>query len=233
MNNDQLQLDSNQIQFLMDYTEKHNIVYKDIQLELVDHLASAVEDIMSVDKKITLSRALYNYTITLPVDFYYRFIEDKSKNLTSFWRRKFGKYILGFFTIPRCFVTILIFLLYYRLFFILSSDHYLMLYAISLIAMLFSIFKYQNYKLRNITNYLVIETYRNGSSLFFIMFFWIPSFLVGQIYQHSLENKNGVILYSASATAMIIYTYASSIVFPKMLQDDLNKKYAHLNISLA
>jgi hypothetical protein len=51
-------LTNGQIQYLFTFCEKHFVKYYDVQVELVDHLANAVETEMQRDPKISFERAL-------------------------------------------------------------------------------------------------------------------------------------------------------------------------------
>lgn len=232
MNNTKPQLDTKQIQYLLDYTKNHNILYKDVQLELVDHLASGVEDIMSEEKDITFNKALYKFTGTLPRDFYYRFIEEKSKALNGFWKSKMSKYLLGFLTIPKCIITCLIFLLYFKSHFLFPPLTIYLIYGVTVLIMsVIHIMKVKvKYNLKD--QYLIIKTYSDGINLLAILLFSIPFNIGIQVFIQNSQSMLGVIFLSFAITSGIIFTYASNFVFPSMLKDDIDKKYAHLNISL-
>jgi len=227
------QLDSSQIQYLIDYTKQHHIKYDDLRFELVDHLASGVEEIMAKNSDISFNRALYDFTGCLPIDFFYKFTLEKSKALSQFWRTKFAFYLLSFFTIPRCLITILLFLGLYNTFSFLDYNNNIKVYAIVIIIMVFTFLKNRKHKYRNLSNYLIIESFRNGESILYVTFFALPLWISSQTFNLLIESKIGIIILSAIMTLNIIYTYASNFVFPKMLRQDINKKYAHLNLTLA
>ena len=51
-------LDKTQIDYIKSYILKKGVRYVDVQMEILDHVASAVEERMSVNETLTLDEAL-------------------------------------------------------------------------------------------------------------------------------------------------------------------------------
>lgn len=227
-------LNKSEIDYLYDYTDRHNIKFKDVQIELVDHLASGVEALMINDQNLTFNRALYEFTGTLPANFYNKFIAEKSKALKSYWRKQIGSYLIGFFTIPKIIISIA---LYYSIFNLINyfSTHDFIIMVFVFIAMIYGfllIAKSDRRYAKQSPNFLFLKIFFEAKQFFYIMLFEIPFFIIWINDRDLLSSKIGLIVLSLSLTSMIIFTFASKYVFNTMLKHEIHKKYTQFNIQM-
>lgn len=108
-------LTNEQIESLFTFCEKHFVKYYDVQIELVDHLANAIELEMNVDSKITFEKALEKVHQSFGVKGFAPLVAKKQvfaekQNDKLFWKlfkRQFGwPKILLFFLLTVILVTI-------------------------------------------------------------------------------------------------------------------------------
>jgi hypothetical protein len=101
------QLTPEQIQSLFAFVKSKYVRYIDVQYELVDHLATAIEDEMQKDSKLSFDAALSKVYARFPVTGFTDFVASKASSLGSYWRRRYFKILLTYFTPPKIFLTLL------------------------------------------------------------------------------------------------------------------------------
>ena len=98
-----------QIESLFKFTQKKFVHYYDLQLELVDHLASSIEDEMVANPNLDFEYALQKVYNRFGIFGFAKVVQEKSaalhKNNWRIWRSA----VKEFFTIPKIAFTIAIF----------------------------------------------------------------------------------------------------------------------------
>ncbi|SDM11169.1 hypothetical protein [Kriegella aquimaris] len=126
------QLTKDQILFIDDYLKRNKVKYWDVRMELLDHVASAIED--ELKKSISFEQALQNVhlsfgnkktskslnksrtawiineSIYADNSGYKKFIGDKQKALQSNLRKMYGQALITFFKTPLLLVTYILLL---------------------------------------------------------------------------------------------------------------------------
>src|SRR6187549_3570305 len=96
-----MKLTSEQIDRLYQFTIQHYVEYYDLQTELVDHLANAIEQQWEEDPKISFEEALQKEFTKFGIFGFSDMIDAKRRAL----EKRYGKIVLGhlleFFKIPR------------------------------------------------------------------------------------------------------------------------------------
>jgi hypothetical protein len=90
-----------QIQSLFTFCEKHFVKYYDVQVELVDHLASAIEIKMNTDSKITFEKALEAVHVSFGAKGCASLIKEKQKIAKKQSRNLFYRLFRDQFKLPK------------------------------------------------------------------------------------------------------------------------------------
>ena len=233
-NKSKVQLTDKQVKELFDYTDRMHIKYKDVQYEIVDHIASGVEDTLAANNKLTFNKALYNYAGTLPMRFFNDLIEEKEKALTQFWNRKFGKYLLGFLNIPRIIASGLLYFISYNLIPFLNFGVFTSL----VLFIIFTLIEFVGFPGDKLiadldTDYLVIKTYNKTILSLAFGFFGMNFYLIVLEFDLLMSQSWGLAVIAFAVTSITLFSYSVRYVFPKMLKAEIETKYAHHNINLA
>jgi len=101
-----MELTKENIDHLFTFVKSKYVRYYDVQLELVDHLASAIEEEMKGDGNISFQKGLENVYARFPVTGFNNFIQEKTKSLQIFWAKKFFTCALGYFRLPKIILTV-------------------------------------------------------------------------------------------------------------------------------
>lgn len=229
------ELNPEEIQRLFDFVQSKYVRYKDVQYELVDHLASAIEVKQKADNNLDFESALREVYAGFPVTGFNHFLGDKAAALNKFFFRKLWEYMKDYLKLPKLIISGIIFTFFYQIFRnfgTYSLDAAYILYAIfTIVSMHKSVF----YKLmKKDDRYLIINTYVQVfmTASFFYWYAPISGFMTRNITEFQTLNPMQASFFAIFLSIGILITHAFIYVFPEMLKNELRTKYAHLNIVL-
>jgi hypothetical protein len=104
-------LTSEQIQQLFVFCVKHFVRQYDVQVELVDHLANAIEDRMAADQSLGFDTALVAVHGDFGVLGFAQVVNAKAEALTKKYRKERWQGFRAYFTWPKIALTACVFLL--------------------------------------------------------------------------------------------------------------------------
>ncbi len=241
-------LTNEQINYLFDFVKSKNVPHLDTQCEIVDHLACAVEDLRSTKSHLSFETALEMVYKRFPITGFALLQLEKEKVLKRFWRRRFWTYLMHFVTPPKIILSIAIFLLF-SFFFnsvgdLIRLDDESNKYIAGVLILFFYVFsffffdRYMFYEPKeDKSDYLVIQTYKQEGTIINYILILTPLFFWCR-FSHDgdyLIRLTGIYNYLISFiyTCGLILSYCHHAVFPKMLEEEIELKYAHLDIELA
>ena len=126
-----------EINQLFDFTQKHYVEFYDVQVELVDHLANAIEAQWTENPEISFEDALQIEFKKFGVFGFTGLVEQKQRELNKYYNKMLWREVLKFVSIPKVVITIL---LYMSVFYILKN--YGTLGEIIILVLLIALFAY-------------------------------------------------------------------------------------------
>ena len=90
---------------LFKFCRDHFVYHYDLQVELVDHLASSIEEQWETNPELSFEDALYNTFRKFGVTGFSKIKEQKQKELTRKYNRLIWKYVFEFFSWPKIVMT--------------------------------------------------------------------------------------------------------------------------------
>jgi cation transport ATPase len=183
-----MMMTSQQIQSLFTFCEKHFVKYYDVQVELVDHLANAIEKEMREDSKLSFEKALEKVHKGFGIMGFAPLVAEKQNMAQRQTRKLFWKLLKEQFGWPK----ILIFLLVSTSMYTLISAHMSLikwvtaLFVLSIMIIYFRIM----YELQKLEK-------TSGKKLLIVNFSWISAFLLIPIYLINFSNFIKVFFPSA------------------------------------
>lgn len=203
-------LTDDQIQFLYTFCEKHYVRYYDLQVELVDHLANAVEEKMQQNSKLHFEQALNEVYKGFGVMGFAPVISEKLNALQKNVRKENWRMFVSYFTIPRISITILITLLLLSPFYFFSISDIDLLFslyvlAVSIIAIAGTIYFAKKYK-RPKRKLLLL----NASTFFapFGLLLQMPNVYFNIVRQASVASEWTVIFMTVFSVLIIVLSLA-------------------------
>jgi len=104
-------LSKDQLQELFDFTKSHRVRYYDLQSELVDHLASAIESKWMEDPVLSFQTALNQVYADFGIYGFGKLEQEKREAIQSKIVKKVLAFIKSYFTIPKVGLTLLVIVL--------------------------------------------------------------------------------------------------------------------------
>ena len=111
-------LTNQQIDQLFTFTKKHYVEHYDVQVELVDHLANAIEDQWKENPNILFQDALQTEFKKFGIFGFTGLVEEKQAELHSYYYKMIWNELVKFLSIPKVLLTVV---LYFGLFNLLKS----------------------------------------------------------------------------------------------------------------
>ena len=133
-----------QIEALFKFMRSKYVRYYDVQIELVDHFASAIEAMWEENPAMTFEQGIDKVYAEFPITGFNNLIQEKTSVLTKKIRRHAWKEVKNYFQIPKIMLTLLVFTLLYLLF---SSVQEPLMYAY---AIWFVVFMGSSYMIRRL-----------------------------------------------------------------------------------
>jgi hypothetical protein len=109
-------LTPDQIEYLFTFVEQRDVKYYDVQMELIDHFASAIEKRWESNSGLSFEEAFSNEQRRFSRYDFSEIIEEKEKALQKKNRKIEHRYILDFFSWPKIVATSFVTLLIYQVF---------------------------------------------------------------------------------------------------------------------
>ncbi|MBN1986996.1 MAG: hypothetical protein JW761_11870 [Prolixibacteraceae bacterium] len=94
-------------QNLFDFCRRHFVVHYDLQAELVDHLASSMEEQWKKNPELLFDEALQKTFKKFGITGFSKIKEQKQKELSRKYNRLLWKYLLDYFRWPKVFMTLI------------------------------------------------------------------------------------------------------------------------------
>ena len=106
-----MKLSAEQIEQLFNFTKKHYVEHYDVQVELVDHLANAIEDQWKENPNILFEDALQTEFKKFGIFGFTGLIEQKQSDLHKYYNKMLLRELLKFISIPKAIITVAMYLL--------------------------------------------------------------------------------------------------------------------------
>jgi hypothetical protein len=234
-----MKLSQQQIERLYRFTREHFVEWYDLQTELVDHLANAIETQWQDNPGIPFEEALQKEFKKFGVFGFMDVVEKRQAAMT----KKYNKIVLGhvkeFFGVPKIVLTTAAILLTYLMLKVLPfSDVFYLILVTAAIALSFAhtwkaVRKQNKKKETGEKRWLFDEIIRSyGNSTAFSI---VPIQVVIHFSNRSPELFSNDILVLAASILLVLYTiitYVMLRIIPSMAEEYLHKTYPEYGLEL-
>lgn len=205
-------LTNEQIQYLFTFCEQHSVHYYDVQVELVDHLANAVEEEITMDPKIGFEKALEKVHGNFGVMGFAPLVSEKQKFAEKQSRRIFWKLFKKQFHWPK----IILFFLLSVMFFTLFSDKFSLIKRVFLsvnyssMIILIPLFILQRTIAKTGKKFLIINLSWISSGIIFIgIFYGLLNELVKKVFFEFISSTFAIPIVSILLSTYLIIFIAA------------------------
>jgi hypothetical protein len=230
-------LTSEQIDGLFTFVQGRGVSYYDVQMELVDHFASAIEQRWETNSEISYDEALQmEYRHFNRYDFN-QIIKEKEQSLRQKYLNLQWIYIREYFRLPKIIAIVAASLVIFTGFVLINNFFKVYLLQSAIYMLVFLIYRFilfpwkYRLKLMSEKSFLLFEHYeeikdRMNSSIFF------PNFIASSIALFSLPEQSSntytvcVELFMAIYLAFsIIFVVATSKYVPQRIKADFTREF--------
>lgn len=164
------------IDALFAFTKKHLVEHYEVQVELVDHLANAIEAQWKENPKISFEEALDKEYKSFGVFGFSGLVEQKQAALQNHYWTIIKKEFISFFTIPKIILSVVLFYIVFQLYSNPSTTNEMMWFVLKAILFIgtLAIWIYQSYQLKKEKRKYLLHTINNyfiSIPVTFIVFF--------------------------------------------------------------
>lgn len=230
-------LTTSEIDYLFTFIEQRDVKYYDVQMELVDHFATAIEQRWENNPSLTFDEALRLEHKQFNKHDFNRIIEEKESALKNKYVRLQWKYVLEYFKLPKILMTIALTITLFTAF--QASENFLKIYVLVclppfiLIWLYGSIFHKRRYKIKLTSNkeLLLYNEYKRIRGLFgtAICLFYLPLSFINMIGKEQvLSSPHLVYVKFSLAIFSVLFTVLSIVVLiymPKRIYQDFTREY--------
>lgn len=231
-----MKLNTQQIDQLYLFTRQHYVEWYDLQSELVDHLANAIETQWQQNSKLTFDEALNKEFQKFGVFGFMDVVEEKQKFLDKKYRKLIWKYYKEFFRLPKVILTIA---LIYGLYIFINSFEspeavFLGIYFFTLIVS-FALFLKTKQELkqrqkRTGRKWLFEENDSNlNKFLLFVLGFNISNSILSVLKVNHWQNEYSIIA-SSVLVFIALYIFIQYKIIPKKVSEELTKTYPEYSL---
>lgn len=225
------QLTQENIQELFSFVQSKYVRWQDVQFEIVDHLASAIEDLQENDPGISFNQGLKQVYSTFPITGFTNLVAAKEKAVYRYWWKRIGIFLIRFLKLPRIIFTLCLMMSIYVFLISFPQISPKVLFGLFIVYVVFLFFqKRKTTKLmQQNQKFLVVKSLLDISQVMLPVAITFPlNFLMNRNYE--IVNTGQAFGIAILFTFLILFDYICTYHFPDMLKNEIEEKYRHLNI---
>ncbi len=231
-----MKLSKSQIDQLFNFTRQHYLEWYDLQSELVDHLANAIETEWEQNSKLTFDEVLNNEFRKFGVFGFMDVVEERQKFLNKKYSRLIWKYYKEFFRLPKIILTLGSMLMLYKLMFVFGELKEIIITTIVVLSI--GLFIYTFLKTRRLKNSQDINrkkwlfeevSIQRRNAIIMIL----PSFIINvthNFFQGDDWTNLTKIIYPIALVLIALYIFIQLKIIPKRVAEDLAKTYPEYSL---
>ena len=250
------QLPTEEIQHLFSFVQSKNVPYRDVQYEIVDHLACAMEDMKEENPEWPYSLCLQQIYKKFPITGFAQLQLEKEEALQKYWKKKLWPYVLEYFKLPKVIFTLLIFFglqqvisriepIEFTLWEVGLTPNTLIYFLILMVFVAMSFFFrkwynkptfYSDSNQANSETLLYVKSFNISCHICTSTLMIIPmyiSYLILPRFDAFIFHGIHSYLMAFTILAIMINFHLTLNVFPDILENEAEQKYAHIQMKLA
>lgn len=219
-----------QTEMLFEFTRKHYVEYYDLQNELTDHLANAIEERWLTEPNLSFNEALHHEFKKFGIFGFMDVVEKRQAALGKKYNKLMWGYVKQFFRLPQVLITITLFVVVFKLI-SYNADAFIFIMAAAILAGLAkTIIMWVSFRKKvkqTGKKWLFEEVIVRCGGLSSALF------LPYQISQHIFSDTPGLlrtVIMTTFVVAVLLYQYVISFMIPRRAEEHLLKTYPEYNM---
>jgi hypothetical protein len=223
-----------QVNKLFRFCHRHYVYQYDLQVELVDHLASSIEEQWKENPDITFEKALHDTFKKFGVTGFSKVKVEKEKELTRKYNRLLWKYFVEFYRWPKMLMTLAFTLLLLTLFKLSDNYFWVLIPYFSALSLGIIYYYYKifpaKYKIKTSPgkSFMLLQQLKNVQ-YFAVFAVQIPLHIFNfwNILNHKhMDNPVGLFLASLVIVSFTIALCGQLFYVPQKIKEHFYKQYA-------
>jgi|GEM_PF-4351035 len=213
---------------------------EDIRIEIYDHYATKIEEIINADRSIDYDDALMKTHKALGGDkTLKKLVKSKKKELRRYWNKRMNAFMLSYLTLPKILLTLFIVLSLFTVAINIESNKYAMIIFLVIEFIVFIASTYLYYKSIQLDNYYktiqlyTFEYFNSITNPIFLVLFVIngQQFIMNTWKDQPWVYPIFLVIGISGTTYFVIKAHAFHTQFRFWIKEELEKKYPeHLEL---
>jgi hypothetical protein len=225
-----MKLNTQQIEQLYTFTRQHYVEWYDLQSEIVDHLANAIEQEWEQNPNRTFDEVLNKEFKKFGVFGFMDIVEERQKFLNKKYTRLIWSYYREFFGLPKIILTVALFMGFHTIIHLVANLNIFQTIVVSflLVSVFFTFKKRYDFKQKakeTGMKWLFEEIMLNRISLLLFLF---PSMIINifNIFRDKIEPTQWSLILGEIAFVLVgLLIFIQLMIVPKRVAEDLSKIY--------
>lgn len=239
INQDFMKITTTQIDQLYTFTRQHYVEWYDLQSELVDHLANAIESQLNENPKLTFDEVLNQEFEKFGIFGFMDVVDERRKFLDKKYRKLLWSYYKEFFKLPKIILSLGLIATVYKLSIAFDGAKGIIFGVIISMSFLFLISTLYKEK------FVFDKTKSNRKKWLFedvsiqnrnMVFFVLPSMVINSfnlIFKAEHFTNLTAIIFSVTLVLLGLLIYIKIEIIPKKVSQELAKTYPEYNLEIA
>jgi hypothetical protein len=217
---------------LFNLCEKYGVFFYDVQIELVDHLASLIEEQWEKDPEISFQQGLKSAVLSFGKSNFTKFAREKEKEVNRKYNLLLWKYFIEFYKWPKLLITIIFTLGLLILLQISNHTKTVLLVYSGLVLtffMYYLILIFPKSRIANKTGKLFLLVAKQSQNMYLIVFLLQIPILTNNIFKWlDIESINNFFVLAGISFLMVFLTillYANTFFLSKKISEHFKEQF--------
>lgn len=217
---------------LFNFCEKNGVVFYDVQIEVVDHLASLIEKEWEETPEIDFQQGLKKAISSFGITNFTKITREKEKEVNRKYNLLLWKYFIEFYKWPKLLITIVFTLGFLLLFQITNHTKTILLIYSGLILASFVFYLigiFPKFRIANKTGKLFLLVAKQSQNMYLIVFLLQIPILTNNIFKWlDIESVNNIFILAGISFLMVFLTillYANTFFLSKKISEHFKEQF--------
>lgn len=224
-----------QIEELHEFCYFQSVFHYDTQIELVDHLASAIEELWNDNPALPFQDALYQVSDQFGNHAGFVIIrQEKEKALRKKYRRLLWQYVADYYKFPKIMVTLSLFLGIYTALLFAENDQWIagslliMFFTFSLFYFFYYFPKHVRIKVPGKHSFLLNEITQKGVVSQTMIF---SGGFISMVSHASNYSTTGNLVFSTLVSLYLVMLYGDCFFIPKKIHEHFKEQFPQFQMA--
>ncbi len=217
---------------LFEVCKNYGVIFYDVQIEIVDHLASLIEEKWEETPELEFKQALKNAVLQFGKSNFTKMAREKEKEVGRKYNILLWKYFVEFYKWPKLLITITFTLGLFILFQLGNEVKSLIVFYFGFVLvafLLYLIFFYPKYKIKNPSGkLLLLVSIQNQVIYYVIILVQLPNLLrifFNSINDKVFESEISLAILSFFIVFSSVLLYANMFYLPKKIKEHFIEEF--------